>query len=228
MKKYFLLLLIGCSALVACHMEEVAVKGQYDLKGIITKIDSEGERLLVKDANEGLTWISLPENKVSATFNIGQEIVVWIDGEIAESAPAFAKAANIELAKQALHPFDFKNTDFPPTPLGLVTIHETTYEMTRGGFTWTKGNQTVQTDAASPTQIAESIEAIVTEPNSKVSIGIAQDPHLSVYLWEVERNDFISEGNELIIPHSSGRYVYEVIAKWSNGEQSYTFVVEVK
>ncbi len=228
MKKYFLLLLIGCSALVACHTEETAVKGQYDLKGIITKIDSEGERLLVKDSNEGLTWISLPESKESATFDTGQEIVVWIDGGIAESAPAFAKAANIELAKLALHPFVFKNNDFPPTPLGLVTIHETTYEMTRGGFTWTKGNQTVQTDAASPTQIAESIEAIVTEPSSKVSISIAQDPHLNIYLWEAERNHYISEGNELIIPHTSGRYVYEVIAKWSNGEQSYTFVVEVK
>ncbi|XKI12455.1 hypothetical protein GGGNBK_12450 [Sporosarcina sp. ANT_H38] len=66
------------------------------------------------------------------------------------------------------------------------------------------------------------------EPTSKASIQIEQNPELSVYIWAAERSTDIIEGNELTVPITSGRYFYEVVSKWPNGEVSYTFVVEVK
>lgn len=231
MKRYFFLLLIVCLNLVGCNDKDKAVKGQIDSKGIITEIDVKGNRVLVNDQDMGFVWLALPDHGDITKYKEGQEVVVWIDGGIDESSPAYAKALNIEMvgsARSSLHSFDFKNHEFPPHLPGFITIGETRNDMAKGGYEWTKGNQSVQTDAASPTQVAEKFSAIVVEPNSKASIEIEQNPDLSVYIWDAERSTVLIEGNELTVPTKSGRYIYEVLAKWSNGEVSYTFVVEVK
>ncbi|MBE1556257.1 hypothetical protein [Sporosarcina limicola] len=130
--------------------------------------------------------------------------------------------------KPALHKFDFNNHGFPPYPPGFIKVDETRSKMEMGGFRWEKGNTTTLTDAASPQQIAENFKAIVLEPNSKVNIQIEQDPALSAYLWDSEREKVTIEGTQITIPTNKGRYIYEVVAKWSNGEVSYTIVVEVE
>ncbi|MFD2443042.1 hypothetical protein ACFSO7_03505 [Bacillus sp. CGMCC 1.16607] len=88
-------------------------------------------------------------------------------------------------------------------------------------------NSRVQTDAASPNQIAEHFKAIIVEPNRKVSIEIEQNPNLSVYFWNYEGEVDLQDG-QITVPASKGRYIYEVLAIWSNGQVSYTFVVEIK
>ncbi len=188
MKRYLLLFLIICLALAGCAAKDQEVKGQIDLKGVITEVDREGNRVLVNDADVGLVWLTLPVFGDISTYEAGQGVVVWIDGGIKESSPASAKALNIlvEAAQSTSHPFDYTNHSFPPNPSGVVTIGESSYDMVKGGFEWTKGDQTVLTDAASPTQIAETFKAIVVEPISKVSIKIEQNPDLRVYLWEAE------------------------------------------
>lgn len=203
MKNYLLLLLICCLALVGCNAKEKAVAERLEIKGIITGIDIEGNRILVDDPDTGFIWLA---------------------------SPAYAKAFMIKLLEEEqfiLHKFDFKNNEFPPYPHGFVEIDETRHEMATGGFKWTTGNQTVQTDAASPAQIAENFNAIVVDANSKVNMDIEQSPNVSVYLWDHERKKMMLEGNELTVPATSGHYIYEVVAKWNNGEVSYIFVVDV-
>ena len=123
---------------------------------------------------------------------------------------------------------------FPPTFSGAVKINHTKHEMIAGGYRWEKKQgaetQVIQTDAASPYQIAENFKPIAIELNQKITIDIEENPQLVVYLWnnnerekEIELNV-----NQITAPASKGRYIYEVFATWPNGEVSYTFVVEVK
>jgi hypothetical protein len=230
MKRYLVLLLIVCLTLVGCNAKDKVIEGQLDVKGIINEIDSEGNRILVNDPDMGLIWLALPDNGDITKYEEDQEVVVWIDGGIDTSSPAYAKALTIELleaAQPSVHIFDYKNHEFPPYLPGFIEINETRYEMAKGNFEWRKGNQSVQTDAASPTQIAEDFDAIVVKPNSKVSIEIEQNASLSAYLWGSQRENVVLDGNELTVPPNKGRYIYEIEARWSNGEVSYTFVVDV-
>ncbi len=126
------------------------------------------------------------------------------------------------------------DTDFPPSMTGLILVDETEYEMEAGGYRWErkKGSEieVVQTDAASPNQIAEEFEAIQIKPKSPIDIEIEGDPDISVYLWNKEGKEKAVpvHNNELSVPSESGQYIYEVVATWSTGEVSYTFVVDVK
>ncbi|ANX11626.1 hypothetical protein ABE41_006370 [Fictibacillus arsenicus] len=105
--------------------------------------------------------------------------------------------------------------------------------MKAGNYKWKrkKGSETevVQTDAASPSQKGENYNAIGLGPNTNINIEIEDNPKISVYQWnETGRDKEVTiKNNHLAVPSRKGRYIYEVLAKWSNGEVSYTFVVEV-
>jgi len=131
-----------------------------------------------------------------------------------------------------------KDEEFPPEMTGVVLINNQEYEMKSSGYRWTKksGNDTqiVTTDAASPNQVAEELTAIPMKVGTKVMIDVEEDPELSAYLWNESGrvNNIPLNDNKFSPPSTKGRYIYEVIADWSNGhvtgEVSYTFVVEVK
>lgn len=225
MKRQLIWVVLICFITVSCSQKEV-VKGEYDRKGIITDIDTKENRVLMDDKRHGLIWIKLNETDHLENFNLGQEVVVWVDGIISKSVPAQAKALHIESATP-LPEFVFENNGFPSTFSGFVTINQTRYNMQRGGFKWRKGNQVQQTDAASPLQIAEKFKAIDAEPNSRMVIEIEQKPNLSVYRWDAETESREREEEPLIVPAEKGRYIYEAIALWANGEVSFTFVIEV-
>ncbi|KZE69147.1 hypothetical protein AWM68_02445 [Fictibacillus phosphorivorans] len=123
--------------------------------------------------------------------------------------------------------------DFPPVMAGYMDVKGKKYEMQQGNYRWErkKGSDTevVTTDAASPNQIGESFRAIKVQPNATVNIEIEENPKISVYQWnESGREKEVNvKNNQLAVPSSKGRYIYEVLAKWSDGEVSYTFGVEV-
>lgn len=130
--------------------------------------------------------------------------------------------------EQSLPKFVLKNNEFPPTVNRFVTINDTRYDMASGGYQWNIGNQSVTTDHAGPTQMAEYFTAIQAKPNSVVTIQIPQNPDLSVYLWNPDDTRVLLEENQFTIPEAPGIYIYEVRAEWSNGNMSFTFVVEVE
>ncbi len=94
------MLLVLLSLLVGCKDDKDDMKGEFDIKGTITEIDGKGNRILVKETDSELIWITLQENGNINKFDKGQVVAVWIDGLIAESAPAQGKALNIEIITQ--------------------------------------------------------------------------------------------------------------------------------
>lgn len=124
--------------------------------------------------------------------------------------------------------------DSPKYP-GSVIVNEVTYPMEPGGYRWERktlsGTEVVMTDAASPNQIAESMEPIQVKKGETVSFQFEkEEANLTVYLWsETERlNEVELTDNTFHIPDETGYYIYEVVAQWKNGEVSYTFTCEVK
>ena len=59
MKKASYFSAVLCFALVACSSKEEAVKGKFDIKGNIVKINDKDNRILVEDGNKGLIWVTL-------------------------------------------------------------------------------------------------------------------------------------------------------------------------
>lgn len=123
--------------------------------------------------------------------------------------------------------------EFPPSMSGAVIVEGETYKLEEGNSKWERKQgletEVAMTDAPSPLQLAEMVDAIKMEGNTDILIEIEQDPDLSVYLWnDTDRDQEIKlTDNQFLAPFSQGRYVYEVFAEWENGEVSYTFVVEV-
>ena len=127
-----------------------------------------------------------------------------------------------------------KETEFPPVMTGSIHVNDTEYEMASGNYRWEKkdglSTQVFQTDAASPNQIAENFNAIVLEKDMNINIEIEDKPEISVFLWnENSREKQVKVNkNQFTTPATEGQYIYEVLAEWTNGEVSYTFVLEVK
>lgn len=127
-----------------------------------------------------------------------------------------------------------KNSGFPPDiPQGFVVINDTKHKMEAGHFRWEikKGFDTeiVQTDAASPGQIAERFDEIVVPPETEMGVDIEGEPQWTVYLWsENGREKQIPIHHDVLTaPSQAGHYIYEVFATWPDGEVSYTFVLKV-
>lgn len=121
-------------------------------------------------------------------------------------------------------------------PEAVATINGEKIEIVRGTYQWEKrglfSNSTVIADAAAPFQIAADMKATLVKPGSAVSIEFSDGsaPQLDAYLWEGEERgkELSSKETQIILPSQSGKHVIEMMAKWPNGEASYTFVVEVQ
>ncbi|UED80613.1 MULTISPECIES: hypothetical protein [unclassified Lysinibacillus] len=142
-------------------------------------------------------------------------------------------ACSKDVSKTDLEVEDNKES-FPPSMTGWLHVDGKKYEMEAGGFQWQRKKglitETVQTDHASPNQVAENLPALQLEPNTMMQIEIEENPKIIVYLWNKDgrEKEVLLNNNEMVAPTSKGRYIYEVFARWSNGEVSYTFVLEVK
>lgn len=122
----------------------------------------------------------------------------------------------------------FSGKEFPPTPEGVIKAGNQSYEMEQGNYQWRKDGTVISTDHAGPTQIAQSYTPVPVEPNETLKIKVEGEPNLTAFIWESDVRTEIANGTEMIMPEKPGRYIYEVVAKWKNGEVSYTFVVQVQ
>lgn len=125
-------------------------------------------------------------------------------------------------------------SESPPSMIGLINISGIDHPIEKGGFKWERkiglDTETVQTDHASPNQMADQIEPILVKPNEKIDIKNEENPDIIVYLWnEKERVKEVEQvGNQITAPSSKGKHIYEVLAKWANGTISYTFVLKIQ
>jgi hypothetical protein len=126
------------------------------------------------------------------------------------------------------------DSEFPPSMTGLIIINGVEYQMEEGNYHWERkkglGTEVVQTDHASPYQMANHIESISLNPNQKIDIKIEENPDIKVYLWNEKGRgkEIEQDSNQIIVPSSKGKYIYEVLAEWTNGTISYTFVVDIQ
>jgi hypothetical protein len=97
MKRFLILVLILCFSLVGSNQKDASSKGEYDITGTITEVNTEGRQILVEDKKIGLVWISLPDNGDIKIYQVDQTVAVWTDGKIRESYPAQTNALNIEI-----------------------------------------------------------------------------------------------------------------------------------
>ncbi|WP_223702115.1 hypothetical protein [Sutcliffiella deserti] len=124
--------------------------------------------------------------------------------------------------------------EFPPSMPGFIMVDDTEYEMAQGNYRWEKkegfSTHVARTDAASPNQIAENVEAIKIPPNTKLTIIVEEKPALTLYQWNEDggKKAMTLTDHSFSVPTEEGRYIYEVLAEWKNGEVSYTIVVEVE
>ena len=125
-------------------------------------------------------------------------------------------------------------SEFPPSITGLIVMNGKEYEMEKGDYQWERKNgtetETVQTDHASPYQMAGQIESISVTPNQKAEVKIEENPDITVYLWDEKGRgkEIDSPANQITLPSGKGKNIYEVLAEWADGSISYTFVVDVQ
>ncbi|PAE26083.1 hypothetical protein [Bacillus sp. 7894-2] len=126
------------------------------------------------------------------------------------------------------------HTKFPPEKTATIEVNGTEYRMEKGNYQWfrKKGLETesIKTDHASPNQMAVQLKPIPVKPDQKVKVKIEDDPVMKVYLWNETgiESDIKLEDNQFNMPADKGKYIYEVLAEWQNGEISFTFVAEVQ
>ncbi|MGE7842562.1 hypothetical protein ACQKNX_17345 [Lysinibacillus sp. NPDC093712] len=131
------------------------------------------------------------------------------------------------------HKAEHNKENFPPSMAGWIHVNGQKYEMDEGGYQWERKKglttETIQTDHLSPNQVAEKLHPIQLAPNTNIRFEVEENPEIVVYLWNENGRDkeIMTKNNEMTVPQNKGRYIYEVLARWSNGEVSYTFVVEV-
>ncbi|MGN7175088.1 hypothetical protein BK139_08835 [Paenibacillus sp. FSL R5-0490] len=124
--------------------------------------------------------------------------------------------------------------EFPPEKTAFAAVNGSEYPMEKGNFRWTrkKGIETesVTTDHASPNQMAEYLKPIPVKPDQRVKVKIEDNPVMKVYLWNEtgKEREIKMEDNQITVPSEKGKYIYEVLAQWKNGEISFTFVAEVQ
>lgn len=132
-----------------------------------------------------------------------------------------------ESSEEVGNKFVFTKNEFPPKVPGYIMVGNKRYKMEEGNYEWNKDNTTIRTDHAGPTQIAESFKSIQVKPSEKIRLELKQNPLAVTYVWDDEDGSEYSDDTEFTAPADEGIYIFETVAKWSNGEVSYTFVLEV-
>lgn len=91
-KRQLMLIMILCLLMVGCSDEE---KGEFDIKGSVMDIRSGS--ILVEDEDSNLILVEIPEDGNINDYVVGQEVVIWTNGDLLESDPPQTNALHIEV-----------------------------------------------------------------------------------------------------------------------------------
>lgn len=116
--------------------------------------------------------------------------------------------------------------------IGKIIVDETEYEMRVGNYKWKGEKMSIEQVGSTdtPMEIAKGFNDLVIEKNSKIEILIEDDPNLTVYQYSEDgkSKEITLTEKQITVPSNSGHYIYEVVGKWSDGEASFIFDVEIK
>ena len=121
-----------------------------------------------------------------------------------------------------------------PDFFAYVEIEKVIHTLVKGGFSWTEkisfGERTVMTDHLSPDQQAENMEAIIVAKGAEVKVSIEDKPDLAVFSWtdKGKESEITIKNDSFHVASEPGVYVYEIVATWKQGHQSYVLKVKVQ
>ncbi|MEF2292364.1 MULTISPECIES: hypothetical protein [Virgibacillus] len=113
---------------------------------------------------------------------------------------------------------------------GEIIVHSNKYEMIPGNYV-SKGEPEIHSvDTPSVLELSKEFETLTVNNNSSIEIIIKENPSLTVFEWneDEQTKEVAFKDNKINVPEKEGVYIYEVKAKWENGEASFIFDVEVK
>ncbi|ASN05633.1 hypothetical protein [Virgibacillus necropolis] len=119
----------------------------------------------------------------------------------------------------------------PPTP--TVTAGGTTIPTTEGSYCWDGlfSAQCVDKVYTGPLDMAKEHNPTVVSPNEEIKIDFKKEPKtIEVEQWIDNENtgNIEVKTNSLLAPKEKGKYVYNVLADWKQGDVNYVFSIEVK
>ena len=131
---------------------------------------------------------------------------------------------------------EFSNSDEFDIPnfFANVEIDNVIHPLAKGGYTWTEKSlleqRMVTTDHASPNQQAEKMEPIIVAKGAEVKISIEEKPDLTVFSWtdKGKESEITIKNDSFHVASEPGVYVYEIVATWKQGHQSYVLKVKVQ
>lgn len=121
----------------------------------------------------------------------------------------------------------------PPSP--TITVGKQKVEVVQGSYCWGGLFRTVCADTSAPPDLIkhQGLKPIAVSPESSLKIAFKNEPTKNT----LEANRWLNNGeteavtinkNVLTAPKEKGVYVYEIFARWKNGDSSYAFVIEVR
>ncbi|WP_010530531.1 hypothetical protein [Lentibacillus jeotgali] len=119
----------------------------------------------------------------------------------------------------------------PPTP--TVTAAGTKIPTTQGSYCWDGlfSAQCVDKIYTGPLDMAKEHKQTVVSPNEEIKIDFKKEPKtIEVEQWIDNENtgNIEVKTNSILAPKEKGKYVYNVLADWNQGDVNYVFSIEVK
>lgn len=117
--------------------------------------------------------------------------------------------------------------DKPPMP--EVTYQGKSIKVLQGTYGWKTFTKGVQSDSLIPPEMMKNIEPTDVLPRSNLKVTFDYKPDdVAIMLWtEAGPQEYSIDHNTVITPGDKGIYVFEIRAKWNQGESSYAFRIKV-
>ena len=119
----------------------------------------------------------------------------------------------------------------PPVP--TITVGDTEILTTQGSYCWGGliSARCVDKSYTGVLDMANEHKATVVSPNEEIKIDFKKDPEtMEVEKWiDKENTEKIKlNANSISAPNEKGKYVYNVLADWKQGDVNYVFSIKVE
>ena len=129
-----------------------------------------------------------------------------------------------------LFPMRVANAEPPELTL---TVADIDIPMVQGSGCWPlKNGEVLCHDTLAPPELLKSQTPVVVPSGSKVNLHFSYAPlSISASQWmngTPVKQDLTDHNTTLRLPTEQGTYIYDIFAKWKEGDVSYAFTVQVQ